>query len=190
MSLDAMRQLARQHTKRTTQLLDIPAVVQYSEDLPDNKVRVWRTDIRQEAIVDGLIREPGTEVWLREMRNNEYQIITVNIAASTPRFGKALAAKTQPSGLDELVARSVPGNGLKPGRLEASQRGGLYVHVSELYWEATGRAAPSRQGADQTANDLDLTAFVPGVMGNGVGGGLSQPGDECIGAVAGVPTSA
>lgn len=124
-----LRQAAREWHKRQTLDLDIPAIIQDSTGLPAGKVNVWRTDIRQTVIVNGVIRTPGIGVWLREMKNKELQIFAVNVADTALIFGDATGTVTQPPVIGELIGTVWEEKNLAPGLIRPNYEGGLGMTV-------------------------------------------------------------
>jgi hypothetical protein len=164
-SIQDLRSLIRSAHQRFD-LESMPeAIVQESTDLPPNKVRVWRMDIRQNVVVNGFKYEAGLHVWLKMMPDGAWQMLVPAIAASTPRFGEGVGARTIPPGAQETVAWSIPALGLTEGRLSASIRGGLYVHTDSFtydggYFVGGGMSVITGQ-FDPTVYDESIEDYLP-----------------------------
>jgi len=131
-----LKDMARAWHKRHTLDLDIPAIIQDSSDLPAGQVRVYRTDIRQIVIVRGVIREPGTEVWLREMKNHLLQIFAVNVDDSALVFGDAVGTVTTPPVIGAASGTVWSPNNLSMGLVRPWAEGGygLFVYVEPFVY--------------------------------------------------------
>lgn len=158
-SLDELKRLARSHQQRVDNELNIPCTIEASSDLPSNKARVWRPDIRQEVIVNSLIRTAGIEGWIRLMPNQEYQFFAPDIPASDVKFKESLNATLVSQGAHETVADSITGLHLVDGRVEPSPDGGLLIHVNAFDHEG------GRWNGEPTFDDFDMTPSV--VVGSG-----------------------
>lgn len=131
-----LKEKARAWHKRQTLDLDIPAIIQESSDLPAGQVRVYRTDIRQTVIVGGVIRQPGTEVWLREMKNHLLQIFAVNVDDSALVFGDAVGTVTTPPVVGAASGTVWEAKNLSMGLVRPWAEGGygLFVYVEPFVY--------------------------------------------------------
>jgi hypothetical protein len=161
-----IRQAQKQSHERLTLERRFPAIIQDSSDLDPatNKVRVYREDIRKVVIVNSLVRQPGTPVWLEFQPDKELAVFAIRIPEGSAVYGGALGAASLPTGGLETVPLSVTGLQFTPGRVEPSQLGGLYTHVRSFrydggYWDDGSLAG------EPTLHDFDLTADLTAASG-------------------------
>lgn len=107
-------------------------------------------------------------VWVGENTSGETvafePVIDQNAIA---QFGSVIAALNQPSGADELLPRSILGLGFTPGRVEASQLGGLYLHVRDFWYQGTFYHGDELDPAEglPTLNDFDISGDITAASG-------------------------
>lgn len=103
---------------------------------------------------------PNVRVWVGE--NDAHQAVAFDVVVdknAVRQWGTGLGAIAAPI--------NVPTMALIEGRLQASELGGLYVHVNSFYYEdqfySGGSGSPG--SFDPTTYDFDLSADVPTVSG-------------------------
>lgn len=124
--------------------------------------KVWvraADDSREQTVAYGSNSFPNTPVRVRLNDSGELYIAGLDWQAAKETLGDAMHRALEPVGLDEFIPRSIPGNGFKPGRVQASTLGGLYVNVAAFH-HSGGFWNPAVDGSD----DLDLTSFIPGTL--------------------------
>lgn len=135
-----------------------------------NKAWVRETEeSRGEVQVWGTALKPDVPVWVDDGPDGRY-IVGVVWNEGTAKFGAALPALVLPPPMGDVTGMTVDGLNFKPGRFRQSSLGFPYVHVDPLhydngFWRGGDLDSSLPGGLDQTADDLDLTAYLPATAG-------------------------
>jgi hypothetical protein len=127
-------------------------------------------NVRGDEQVWGIALVPNVPVWVEDGPDGRY-ITGVVWNEGTVKFGSALPGLVQPLPMGDVTGMTVDGLNFKPGRMRKSSLGFPYVHFDPFhfqdgYWRGGELSAVAMGGLDQTANDLDITAYLPATSGH------------------------
>lgn len=158
---------------------------------PINKAWVRESEVaRGQVAVWGFASVPDVPVWVRDGPNGRY-IDGVDWVEGTKKFGSALVYLVSPPPDGEVTGGNIPGTSFVPGRMRKSSLGFPYVHHDGFHYNdgfyRGGEVSLSEIGGlDQTADDDDITAYIPATTGHvGWVASYLDPDDGLIYYVAG-----